>query len=235
MDKKTRCSVEITGSFIQALTCFKDFDIRFERLGDRNSADLENLFSLNRTFDIIPSDADGQSYFVLQSCPNKAYLGFSSDHRRLLMRKMQYPPPSSFRFVFLSNTQSSNGDYDIPARFQAADGEPVNDPTEAGRQVQLFVRPFQQAPSRTIDESWKQQLALISVLGEEETSDEPAVHSGTRGLGGDKPNLDNQSELDMVSEMIRTGDLSDAIDALAEQKYDDQHLYFFLIDYKSCY
>ncbi|EDO02786.1 predicted protein [Sclerotinia sclerotiorum 1980 UF-70] len=95
---------------------------------------------------------------------------------------MQYPPPSSFRFVFLSNTQSSNGDYDIPARFQAADGEPVNDPTEAGRQVQLFVRPFQQAPSRTIDESWKQQLALISVLGEEETSDEPAVHSGTRGL-----------------------------------------------------
>ncbi|KAF7869618.1 hypothetical protein EAF04_004402 [Stromatinia cepivora] len=227
MDNKIKCSVEVTGPFIQALTCFmkrSNPGVRLERLSNRVSTDLETLFGPYRTFNMIPTlnqDADGQSYFVLQSCFNQAYLGFSSDNRRLLMRRMQYPPPSSFRFVFPSNTNSGYDD-GVSARFEATDGEPVNDPIEADRQVQLFVRSFQQAiPSRTIDQSWKQQLALISVLGEEDTSDEPAVHSGTRALGSSESNLDNQSELEMVSEMIKTGDLNDAIDALGEQKYDD--------------
>ena len=230
MDIK-KVSVEDSGPFIQALTCFgegSELGVRLDRLNDRSLADPEKSFGPFRTFSLIPLPHEGQTApdsgqvrFALQSQINKAYLGFNLNDRRLLMRLVQHPPPDSFRFAYSSNIPRHYDDDGAPVHITAADGKPVNDPNNADREFSLFVRSFQEPNiSRTIDESWKQQLALISVLGEKEPSDEPAAHIEMSGWGNGGSNFDNNAELAMVREMERTGDLRTAINALAEEKYD---------------
>ncbi|KUI54369.1 hypothetical protein VP1G_01738 [Cytospora mali] len=233
MDNATKTvSVEISGPLLQALTCFSQGTqpgVRLDHLDDSDIADPEKEIGLSRTFNLVQlsqasqtSSDNGQAHFTLQSQLNKAYLGFNISDRRLVMRSVPNPPPDSFRFAFSSTLPSHYYNDGSPAHIMAADGKPVNDPNNAHREVSLFVRSFPEpTPSGTIDESWKQQLALISVLGEKDPDEEQAASIEASINGGGGSDLDNQTELDMVADMQKDGSLIVAINALAQQKYDD--------------
>ncbi|KAI1458229.1 Alpha/Beta hydrolase protein [Annulohypoxylon moriforme] len=217
-------SVEVSGPLIRALTCFNGSDpgVRLDRLSDRSLENPESAFGLIRTFNLVPISQGSQSHFVLQSKFNNAYLGFNISDRRLIMRHVQFPPPDSFRFAYPPQIPHSYDDDGAPVHIMAADAKPVKDPNNASIEFQLFVRSFQKpTPASTLDESWKQQLALISVLGEKESSDESDDHAEVRAFGGGGSDLDNSEQLAMVAEMQRTGGLRTAINTLAEEKYDD--------------
>ncbi|KUI64954.1 hypothetical protein VM1G_00570 [Cytospora mali] len=219
-------SVELSGPLLQVLTCFGQGSqpgVRLDHLDDSYLADPEKEIGLSRTFNLVQtSSSNGQVHFTLQSQLNKTYLGFNASDRRLLVRSVPNPPPDSFRFAFSSSLPSHYYNDGAPAHIVAADGKPVNDPSDAHREVSLFVRAFPEpTPSGTIDDSWKQQLALISVLGEKDPDEEQVASFEASINGGGGSDLDNQSELDMVADMQRDGSLTVAINALAEQKYDD--------------
>ncbi|KAI0883540.1 Alpha/Beta hydrolase protein [Annulohypoxylon maeteangense] len=217
-------SVEVSGPLIQALTCFNGSEpgVRLDRLNDRSLENPDNSFGVTRTFNIVPIPNGGQGHFALQSKFNHAYLGFNVRDRRLMMRHVQFPPPESFRFAYSLKIPHCYDEDGAPVHIMAADAKPVNDPNSASTEFQLFVRPFQGlTPASTVDESWKQQLALISVLGEKKSSDEDE-YSEVRGFGGGgSTDIDNSEQLAMVAEMQKTGDLRTAINTLAEEKYDD--------------
>ncbi|KAI2465922.1 Alpha/Beta hydrolase protein [Annulohypoxylon bovei var. microspora] len=220
-------SIEVSGPLIQALACSNGTNpsVRLDRLDDKSLGDLESAFGPSRTFSLIPLSQGGPDRFALQSKYNNAYLGFDISDRRLMMRRVQFPPPDSFRFAYSSNIPHYYDDDGAPVHIMAADAKPVHDPNDADTEFQLFVRSLQKTtPASTLDDSWKQQLALVSVLGEKESSDELAEYAEMRAMGGGGgggSNLDNSAELAMVAEMQKTGDLRIAINTLAEEKYDD--------------
>lgn len=228
-------SVEVSGSSIQALTCLdeaSDPSVRLDHLDDKGLIDPETFFSVSQTFSVIPLPREVQTtpdsdraHFALQSRLNNAYLGFNPNDRRLLMQAVQYPPPDPFRFAFSSDIPDDG----FPVHIVAADGKPVNDPNNAEREFPLVIRFLQESNSPggidesspwTIDESWKQQLALISVLGEKELADEVATYGELGASGKGRSSLNNEVELAMVKEMSDSGDLEVAINALAEERDD---------------
>ncbi|KAI1213332.1 Alpha/Beta hydrolase protein [Annulohypoxylon truncatum] len=218
-------SVEVSGPLIQALTCFNGSGpgVRLDRLSDRSLENKETAFGLIRTFNLVPIQQGGQDHFALQSKLNNAYLGFNISDRRLMMRHVQFPPPEYFRFAYPPNIPHSYDEDGAPVHIMAADARPVNDPNNASTEFQLFVRSLQETtPASSVDESWKQQFALISVLGEKDSSNESDDHAEVMAFGGGGgSDLDNSEQLAKVAEMQRTGDLRTAINTLAEEKYDD--------------
>ncbi|UZP32449.1 hypothetical protein NXS19_000265 [Fusarium pseudograminearum] len=233
MQALTDVSIEASGPTPLVLTCERQGgNVRFDIASEKESQQPNILYPISKTFSLVALSVESslerhtsETQFVLQSRLNQEYLGYALNDRRLLTRPMQFPPPENFRFRYQSKHACDYHDVNAPAHVVAADGKQVCDPGHGGKDISLFVRFLKEKDQPfSVEDSWKQQSAAISAIGDyEEDGDDFPYSDDARPpasvLGGSR--LDNSIPLGLARKMKQNGDLWKALDLLSEVKYDD--------------
>ena len=216
--------------------------LRDEEVSSTQFAPRTNQFRVKGVSQGLVSPYEERSVFALQSVSSEAYLAINSSDRTVMLLDEQFPPPDAFCFKFAA--EHGPFSVEVPCSIQPLDQGPVKDAVDPGITLSLCIRAMQTSSEKlkAVESQYNQQLSIIAALQQanavtrdesddihanhDPLSEDHSAHSvpikrGKDSDGGrEKSYLDSEKMIARAKEMIDSGDLKVAKEALG-RFYDD--------------